>query len=466
MASWIDQELAACKFSDPRLSKRFRTLLERLSEAIGESIPMACQDWSSTKAAYRFFSNERFTEEEILAGHIGATRDRFQASEGMNLVLHDTTEFSFQREKGGLGLTRKSFKKGTKGLPEIYTKQGILMHSSLVVTTGGVPLGISAIKFWTRKKFKGANKLKRKINPARVPIGKKESIRWIENLKRSTTLLGEPGRCVHVGDRENDIYEFFCMAKEIGTHFIIRACNDRLAEDGSVRLFREMAKGPIKGLRRIEVRNKKGELSDAVLEIRYRRIQLRPPIGKHKEYPPLTLTVVFAQERGAPKGREKIDWKLITDLPVDSRNRAIEKLEWYALRWKIETFHKILKSGCKTEESKLRTANRLTRLIGVFCILSWRIFWLTMMARDAPEASPKLAFTTTEIQILDYIVKDKPKKKWKRSMSKYLTKLARLGGYLARANDPPPGNKVIWRGLTRLTDIELGVMIGAKLVGN
>jgi hypothetical protein len=87
--------------------------------------------------------------------------------------------------------------------------------------------------------------------------------------------------------------------------------------------------------------------------------------------------VIHAEERGTPKNRKKIDWKLITDLPVGSRTDGIEKLEWYALRWKIEVFHKILKSGCKAEESKLRTAQRLTNLIALFCILSWRVFWMT-----------------------------------------------------------------------------------------
>ena len=87
-----------------------------------------------------------------------------------------------------------------------------------------------------------------------------------------------------------------------------------------------------------------------MLEIRYRRIrvlQVLPPIGKQKQYPELTLTVVHAQERSTPHGRERIDWELITDLPVRSRSEAIEKLKWYAMRWKIETFHKILKSAAR-----------------------------------------------------------------------------------------------------------------------
>ncbi|MCC8939216.1 IS4 family transposase, partial [Bradyrhizobium sp. Arg68] len=133
------------------------------------------------------------------------------ATEGPILVLHDTTEFSFKRVKPDLiGFTGK-----TAG----RTQCGILMHSSLAVTTEGLPLGLSAIKFWTRKKFKGTTALKRKINPTRVPIEQKENVRWLENLRQSTDLLASSERCVHIGDRESDIYELFCLTEEVGTHF-------------------------------------------------------------------------------------------------------------------------------------------------------------------------------------------------------------------------------------------------------
>jgi hypothetical protein len=155
-----------------------------------------------------------------------------------------------------------------------------------------------------------------------------------------------------------------------------------------------------------------------------------------------------------------VDWKLITNLPVASRRQAIEKLQWYSLRWEIEVFHKILKSGCQTEASKLRTANRLVNLISVFAILSWRIFWMTMMNRTTPSANPEVAFTVLEIKLLDRLVSNRHGSQLNSgSLSIYLIKLARLGGYLARANDPPPGNMVVWRGLSRLTDINLGFLV-------
>src|SRR5882757_5879090 len=95
---WIDRELAGCRFKDERLGKRFQVLLRQLAEGAGDSIPMACQDWASTKAAYRFLSNDRVNEHEILAGHFQATRTRSAACTGTVLVLHDTTELTFHRE--------------------------------------------------------------------------------------------------------------------------------------------------------------------------------------------------------------------------------------------------------------------------------------------------------------------------------------------------------------------------------
>jgi hypothetical protein len=465
--AWFDRELAGCSFADERLSKRLRKLVAQIGSAMGQSIPLVCQDWANTKAAYRFLSNDRVSESDILAGHFQSTRDRTVASDGLVLVLHDTTEFTYQREStDAIGIT-KSINSGwdKAGRLRSHTVCGILMHSSLAVTTEGLPLGLAAVKFWTRKKFKGTAALKKKINPTRIPIEKKESIRWVENVQQSTALLGDPGRCVHIGDRESDIYELFCAAQQVGTHFLIRTCVDRLAGDGDHTIADEMEEVAVKGLHRIGVRDGNGDPHEVVLEIRYRKIRVQPPIGKQKRYPALSLTVIHAKERGTPKNRKKVDWKLITDLSVGSRADAIEKLEWYALRWKIEVFHKILKSGCKAEESKLRTAQRLTNLVSVFCILSWRVFWMTMLNRSAPGALPVLALTATEIAVLDRLMSDKPKARQK-TLSHYLTKIARLGGYLARANDPPPGNTVMWRGLSRLTDIALGAIVGAEIVGN
>lgn len=466
--SWIDRELASSKFKDKRLGKRLRRIVTQLDGAMGEPIPLACADWANTKAAYRFLSNENVSDGEILAGHFASTGDRIKAAGGPILIIQDTTEFVFKRarpEEIG-ALTYAPNKRNRDRLLTLHTVCGLLMHSSLAITTEGLPLGLTAIKFWTRSKFKGTTALKRRINPTRVSIEGKESIRWLANMRQSIELIGDPKRCIHVGDRENDIYEFFCAARELGSNFLVRACVDRLAGEGDHTIADEMAEVAVQGHHTVEFRTKTGEVEQASVELRYKRIRVLPPIGKQKRYPSLMLTIIHAEEREHPPHRAPVVWKLITNLKVSSAEEAIEKLHWYALRWRIEVFHNILKSGCRAEDAKLRTAERLVNLIAIFCLLSWRIFWTTMMNRVAPGGPPQIAFTTGEIKILNLVVKDRPNKSANEpTLSSYLMKVARLGGYLARTHDPPPGNKIMWRGWSRLADIKYGAEITAANYG-
>jgi hypothetical protein len=192
------------------------------------------------------------------------------------------------------------------------------------LTADGVPLGPAAVKFRTRVKFKGTNALKKKVNPTRITIEQKESIRWLENLKQSTGLLADPPRCVHIGDRESDIFELFCAAREAKSHFLVRTCVDRLADGVGTTISRVMEREPVRGDHEVEVRDDHGQASRAVLDVRFRRMTVRPPIGKQRRYPALELTVIHADERGAPVGREPIRWRLLTDFPVDDLPRAAE----------------------------------------------------------------------------------------------------------------------------------------------
>jgi hypothetical protein len=299
---------------------------------------------------------------------------------------------------------------------------------------------------------------------ARIPIEEKESIRWLENMQQSTQLVN-PDRCIHIGDRESDIYELFCLAKEEKTHFLVRTCVDRLAGAGSTTIARKMKREAVQGTHEIEVLDAKRQVIQVKLQLRYSQMTVHPPIGKHRKYPSLSLTVVHAWERGKPKNRKPICWKLLTNLPVENLKSAIEKVDWYSQRWKIETFHKVLKSGCRAEEAKLRTAQRLTNLISVFCIIAWRVFWLTMVNRTNPKTPANVVFTETEIAILNQLAGN-PRQPAPQNVSNYILAIARLGGYLKRKNDGPPGNTVLWRGLSRLTDIHLGVEISTGLVGN
>ena len=203
MDVWVEREIKRCEFLDQRLKARLGKLLSDLGQRIGQTLPTACQNWAATKAAYRFFSNPRLDESTILAGHFAATKSRIAVAKGPILILHDTTEFSFQRNKPET-IEKTHVITSRKDRPGTFTVCGLLMHSSLAVTPQGKPLGLTAVKFWTRKRFKGANALKKKINPTRVPIEQKESVRWLENLQQSTQLANTD-RCVHIGDRESDL---------------------------------------------------------------------------------------------------------------------------------------------------------------------------------------------------------------------------------------------------------------------
>jgi hypothetical protein len=465
--SWIDEELKSCQFSDARLGKRLCRLMRQLSERMGNSVPTACQDWASTKAAYRFFSNPNLSEAEILLGHFGSTQSRFEQTDGPILVLHDTTEITYKRkDPAEVGYTRKCANR--KGLFDQEKKRaqcGILMHSSLVLTPEGLPLGFSSKKFWNRDKFKGVKKIYRKQNATRIPIDQKESYRWLEGVHATNQLLGDAHRLVHIGDREADIYDLFHLAEQEDSQYLIRIKVDRRTEDETTTINQVLKRAKRRGQCRVTYHDKNGELVTATLEIKFEQITIKPAYGiKRKSYPDITATFIHAKEIGRSGTREPIDWKLITNLPIKTIADAVEKLHWYSLRWKIEIFFKILKSGCKIEESKLRTADALCKLIAIYSIVSWRVFWMTMLHRQGSHLPEELVLSELETKILDQLKPDRTL--LKNNLSKYLLKIAKLGGYLARASDPPPGNAVMWRGMQRLTEIQIGVEIGMKLVGN
>jgi hypothetical protein len=461
--NWVETETAECDLGDARLNRRLGAMLAALGERPGKSLPTAFQDWSNTKAAYRFFSNGNVSEDKILEGHFAASALRIQATEGPILILQDTTEFSFKRaapEK--IGFTKiATGPKGKDRRHQKYRVCGLLMHASLAITPEGLPLGLTAAKFWSRAQFKGCDALKRKINPTRVPIEQKESMRWLDNLRLSTELAGAPERCVHVGDRESDIYELYCLAEDIGTNFLVRSCVDRLAEDGGTTIAKVMAEVQPSGTHEVRFRDAQGKDHRAVLSVRHATMTVRPPIGKQRKYRHQDLQIIHAEELDPPEGRPAVFWKLITNLPVETHADAINKLEWYALRWKIETFFRTLKTGCRIEEMRLATADRLANCIALCCVVAWRVSWLTMLSREAPEAAPTAVFTETERHMLEQATPER-KRQAPRNLDFYVRAVARLGGYLDRASDTPPGTTVIWRGFSRLADLVEGARIATS----
>ena len=149
---------------------------------------------------------------------------------------------------------------------------------------------------------------------------------------------------------------------------------------------------------------------------------------------------------------------MITNLPVATHVEAVHKLEWYALRWKIETFFRTLKTGCRIEELRLATAERLANCIALCCVEAWRVSWLAMLSRETPGADPAAVFTQDERQLPDKATPDR-KRRAQHDLEFYVRAVARLGGYLDRASDAPPGTTVIWRGFSRLANLVEGARL-------
>ena len=120
------------------------------------------------------------------------------------------------------------------------------------------------------------------------------------SLSRSPMCTQRDGfaSCVHIGDRE--IYELFRLAQEQGTHFLERTCVDRLAGSGSTTIAKKIQRKPIRGTYVVEVLDQKRRLAEVKVHLRFCQMTVHPPIGKHREYPPLSLTVIHAREHGKP----------------------------------------------------------------------------------------------------------------------------------------------------------------------
>ena len=193
--------------------------------------------------------------------------------------------------------------------------------------------------------------------------------------------------------------------------------------------------------------------------MKFYKVDVIPSAAK-KKLGSVPAYVISAIEIGAPDCEEKLDWKLLTDLEVLSFKDAMIKIGWYEKRWHIEVYHKILKSGCQVLQCRLQTAERLLRYVSLMTVVAWRIFWMTMVSRNAPDLRPATVMTSEEMEAIE--LHAAKKKRYLSSRSKandWVRELARLGGFLGRKSDGDPGPLVLWRGYVRLQDIMLGISL-------
>ena len=145
---------------------------------------------------------------------------------------------------------------------------------------------------------------------------------------------------------------------------------------------------------------------------------------------------------------------LLTDLSIDTVDDAIEKIRWYSLRWNVELFHKVLKSGCAVEKAQLRDAERLKKFIVLKSVIAWRLFWLSRYSKNHNADSCLEILTTQEWTILyRKIHRTKKPPESPSTIGEVFIWIAKLGGYIGRRTDPPPGMISLWKGWQRLMDM-------------
>ena len=439
---WSQQEFETVDLGDKRLTQRLIDVAGELSASPQSAIHAACGDWAATKAAYRLFDNEKVTAEAILCPHFQRTVERVSEHKRV-FAVQDTTYLDYTHHPSTAGL-------GPIGTAsqQIY---GFVKHTTLVLTESGLPLGCLTDAVWVR------DTPDRHTRKANVPMTEKESYKWIEALNQTQARTPEGVEVISICDREADIYEFFVEAQ--ATPFVIRAAQNRNVDDETAKLRTLVQSQPAAGQQRVEVPARGSEPArEATVSIHFTTTTLLPPY-RHpalhpQKLPPIDVSVVWVTEVNPPVDTTPLQWLLITNVEVTDFAQAIQRIRWYSLRWQIEVYFKVLKSGTKIEQCRLQTKERLLRYIALKSVIAWRLYWLTMYKRHAPAADCTSVLTDNEWKAL-YCITHRKKALPKKlpTVSQAVVWIAKLGGFLARKSDPQPGVTVIWRGWQRLSDI-------------
>jgi hypothetical protein len=437
-SNWVNEEMHNLQLKDKRLVERTKKLLAAISQEPAKSIPEACGNWAGTKAAYRYFSNESVESDRILETHYQKTQERAQGKMRV-LAIQDTTELNYSGKEVAAELGH---------LANAHS-QGLLMHSVLLASVAGMPLGLLDQHVWKRdENTKGKAKDRRK-----KPTSEKESQRWLDAMQVVEERLPEEVEVIHVADREADIYDLLALKHRPNSQVVIRVDHNRRVEHTMRSLWGAMRQAPIAGEILLELRpqpNREARL--ATLRVRFQTLTVCPPHKQTGEG--VRLQFILAEEQDAPPGVKPIVWLLATSLPVSNFEEALTCLRFYALRWLIERFHFVLKSGCLIEQLYLQTENRLRRALAIYSIVAWRLLWLTYEARMHPDQPCSVILQTHEWQALYCTIHKTPMPpEQPPSLQEAVIWIARLGGFLARKGDGFPGPKTIWQGLRRLDDI-------------
>ncbi len=352
------------------------------------------------------------------------------------LCVQDGTELNFAEHPGCAGLGYIGKNKRSEGT------LGLHMHSTLAVSPEGIPLGLLHIQYDAPD---GQAQRGR-------PLEERKTFRWIRALRDCAEVAGQLAgpRLVAVMDREADGQALFAEQRRLeGVELLVRAKHNRALGAHRPKLFEHMRAQAVGGQLEIKVQRSSARRAarTAQAELRWQTVELPAPARGEAA---LRMQLVHVWERAAPEGVEALEWFLLTTLPVASLADAEQVLEWYRLRWRIEDWHRMLKSGCKVEYLGHRTGERIERAVTIKAVIAWRLAAMTLLGRETPELPSEVFFTQIQLRVLRHFA-SKRGLAAPGNLGLAVRTMAILGGYLYRAHAPPPGHQKIWEGWTRLT---------------
>ena len=459
---WAQQEFGGAKLGDRRLSERLVQSARTLATMPGQAFSSVARgDWAAVKGYYRLIDqpdDAQLSVAAIMAPHRERTVQRMKAHPTV-LCIQDGTDLNYTglAQCDGLGVMGAN-QTGARGL-------GLHLHSTLVVSTEGVPIGVLNAQF-TAPMVKSAQDKR----PSReIPIEDKKNFAWIAGLRECVALSKElpHTRQVCVMDREADFFELFDEQRKTGkVELLVRAKHDRVMT-GESHLFEAVRQSAVQGAFQVVVprqseRPKKSkqkartatEQRTADVQLRYLQVELPAP-SNQKEKKPILLWVVHLREPSAPEDAKPLEWFLLTTCAIHSIDDAQACLSWYCLRWRIEDWHRVLKTGCRIEDLAHHSAERLERAIAINLVIAWRIMLMTLLGRACPELPAQILLSEIEVTVLNAFAKQN-RITPPANLGDAVRLVARLGGYLGRNNDPPPGHQIMWQGYSVLQLLCLG----------
>lgn len=428
------------EFGDKRRTERFKKIVEAFIAHPGASIPQACKSASTSKAAYRFIESKAVSTEKIDQGTERTTLSRILSLD-IVLVPQDTTYYNYDTLKHTTGL----------GPIDSRKTRGMLMHSGYAVRPDGHPLGLLYRNEWTRDEKEFGKKEHRR----KKTTEEKESQRWIDCEAAVESCVPSSVHIVFLCDREGDFYDHLGRTRPPNSDIIVRVAQNRLVEDKVVRtLFDKLETSTPCGTYEVTTTDpQSGKPRRAVVTYRYTEVELLPPKGRLiAENHAVRAWAIMAREENPPEGTRGLDWKLLTTIEITNDEMALQMIRWYCLRWIIERFHYVMKSGCHVEELQLKTVDRLDKTLALFAVIASRILYMTYYARKDPNESASAILTAIEWKALHCAVhKTGTPPTAPPTVLEAVRMIGQLGGFMGRKRDGMPGVKVLWRGMQKLS---------------